>query len=301
MLVDLVRTTTPDGLRLDGALLEPPVDRSSSIGKSSSIGAGTAVLCLHGVGSAFYGSNLFEAVSPALTQRGFAVLWANTRGHDGLVTTIATGKRRHFGAAAEIVDECRLDIAGWTSFLKERGYGRIGLLGHSLGAVKAIYAVAQGAVANGTPAEFIVAASPPSLSYRRLLAGKDGDAFRRWIDEAKRLIDAGAGDRFFEPNVPFPLVISARTYWDKYGAEERYDFLNLLGKIDRPTLFTYGEVELRGEGTPFSRLPESIREIVGDRSEIATRVIPGADHVYRGVADAWAVAVADWIDAQPAG
>jgi pimeloyl-ACP methyl ester carboxylesterase len=288
MLVDLVRTTTPDGLRLDGALLEPPADASSGIG------AGTAVLCLHGVGSAFYGSNLFEAISPALTQRGFAVLWANTRGHDGLVTTIATGKRRHFGAAAEIVDECRLDVAAWRSFLTERGYDRLALLGHSLGAVKALHAVA-----NGTPAEFIVAASPPSLSYRRLLAGKDGESFRRWIDEAKRLIDAGAGDRLFEPNVPFPLVISARTYWDKYGAEERYDFLKLLGKVDRPSLFTYGGLELRGEGTPFTGLPERIREIVGEQSPIATRIVPGADHAYRGVADAWSAMVTDWIDASP--
>jgi pimeloyl-ACP methyl ester carboxylesterase len=292
MLVDLVRTTAPDGLRLDGALLEP------TTGARSRVGAGTAVLCLHGVGSAFYGSNLFEAISPALTQRGFAVLWANTRGHDGLVTTIATGKRRHFGAAAEIVDECRLDVAAWRSFLQDRGYDRLALLGHSLGAVKALYAVVQGTVAKGEPAEFIVAASPPSLSYRRLLAGKDGAAFRRWIDEAKRLIDAGAGDRLFEPNVPFPLVISARTYWDKYGAEERYDFLQFLGQVDRPTLFTYGELELRGEGTPFTGLPERIREIAGERSPIATRIVPGADHAYRGVADAWSAVVADWIDAR---
>lgn len=294
MLVDLVRTTTPDGLRLDGALLVP--EKSSE-----GIGAGRAILCLHGVGGSFYGSSLFEAVSPVLMQRGFALLWANTRGHDGLITSITTGKRRHFGAAAEIVDECRLDVAAWSRFLQERGYARIGLLGHSLGAVKSLYAVAKGAVAKGAvadeaPAEFIVAASPPSLSYRRLLAGKDGESFRRWIDEAKRLIDAGAGDRLFEPNVPFPLVISARTYWDKYGAEERYDFLELLDRIDRPTLFTYGELELRGEGTPFSRLPERIREIAGERSCIATRTIAGADHNYRGVADAWAAEVAAWID-----
>jgi pimeloyl-ACP methyl ester carboxylesterase len=288
MLVDLVRTTAPDGLRLDGALLEPPA------GVSSGVSANTAVLCLHGVGSAFYGSNLFEAVSPALTNRGFAVLWANTRGHDGLVTTIATGKRRHFGAAAEIVDECRLDVAAWKSFLQERGYDRLALLGHSLGAVKALYAVS-----NGVQAEFVIAASPPSLSYRRLLAGKDGEAFRRWIDEAKRLIDAGAGDRLFEPNVPFPLVISARTYWDKYGAEERYDFLKLLAKIDRPTLFTYGELELRGEGTPFAGLPERIGEIAGEGQPISMRIVPGADHAYRGVADAWAAAVAEWIDVLP--
>lgn len=279
--------TAPDGLRLDGALMEPELG-------SRGAGMGTAIICLHGVGGSFYGSNLFEAVSPALTQRGFAVLWVNTRGHDGLVTTITTGKRRHFGAAAEIVDECRLDVAAWTAFVKERGYDRVALLGHSLGAVKSLYAVAH-----GTLAEFVVAASPPSLSYRRLLAGKDGESFRRWIDEAKRLIDAGAGDRLFEPNVPFPLVISAKTYWDKYGAEERYDFLQLLGRIDRPTLFTYGELELRGEGTPFSGLPERIREISGERSRIGAQVIAGADHNYRGVADAWSAAVANWIDALP--
>ena len=287
MLVDLVRTTAPDGLRLDGALLEPtpPVDSSKGAARK------TAILCLHGVGSAFYGSNLFEGISPALQQRGFAALWANTRGHDGLVTTVATGKRRHFGAAAEIVDECRLDVAAWIAFLKERGYERVGLLGHSLGAVKSLYAVAHGA-----PAEFVVAASPPSLSYRRLLAGKDGEAFRRWIDEAKRLIDAGAGDRLFEPNVPFPLVISARTYWDKYGADERYDFLPLLARIELPILFTYGEIELRGEGTPFSGLPERIADLTGGREAISVRIVPGADHNYRGVVDAWVSEATGWLD-----
>lgn len=287
MLADLVRTTAPDGLRLDGALLEPRAEKMSP-----DVGAGKlAVLCLHGVGSAFYGSTLFEGVAPVLLERGVALLWANTRGHDGLVTTVATGKRRHFGAAAEIVDECRLDVAAWTGYLKERGYDRVALLGHSLGAVKSLYAVA-----NGAQAEFIVAASPPSLSYRRLLAGKDGEAFRRWIDEAKRLIDAGAGDRLFEPNVPFPLVISARTYWDKYGADERYDFLPLLAKVGCPILFTYGEQELRGEGTPFSGLPERIAEIAADRSDVSTRIVAGADHNYRGVVDAWTREVALWLD-----
>ena len=53
MLCDLVRVTTADGVRLDGAWLPSPNNAAPATAVSSA-------LCLHGVGSSFYGSNLFE-------------------------------------------------------------------------------------------------------------------------------------------------------------------------------------------------------------------------------------------------
>ena len=74
---------------------------------------------------------------------GSAALVVNTRGHDGISSTNAPVGRRLQGAAYEIVDACCHDVAAWLAWLRERGYRRLGLLGHSLGAVKAIYSQAH--------------------------------------------------------------------------------------------------------------------------------------------------------------
>ena len=63
MLVDLVQTTTRDGLRLDGAYLAPT-------GKSD---LSLDALCLvHGTGGSFYSSALFDAFSERLLRRAAA-------------------------------------------------------------------------------------------------------------------------------------------------------------------------------------------------------------------------------------
>ena len=74
------------------------------------------------------------------------------------------GKRA--GAAYEIVDECRHDVAAWVAWLRQRIGPRIGLVGHSMGAVKALYAAAYEA---DIEAAVIIAISPraallPTLS-----------------------------------------------------------------------------------------------------------------------------------------
>ena len=55
MLVDLVQTTTRDGVRLDGMLQTPATD----IAKAWPV---DAVCVVHGTGGNFYGSALFDAL-----------------------------------------------------------------------------------------------------------------------------------------------------------------------------------------------------------------------------------------------
>src|SRR5438128_1162149 len=118
MHVELVRTTTRDGVRLDGAF------------QAAAGGAGLGLdgACLvHGTGGSFYSS----------------VLLANTRGHD-VVSNAATAQGgRHLGAAYEVVDDCRHDLAAWLDWLRQRVGSRLALIGHSLGAVKCLYATAH--------------------------------------------------------------------------------------------------------------------------------------------------------------
>ena len=239
MNVDLVKTIAGDGIRLDGALRLPPEkhEPAASDQRANPKGNFDAIICLSGVGSNFYGSTLMEEITPALLNLGAAVLWTNTRGHDGFYTASPSGQRQ--GAAYEVVDECRLDISAWTEFLVQRGYRRLLLLGHSLGAIKSLYCQAyqsQSAVCG------IVAISPPRLSFSAFQNGPASAKFLSAISTAQEHVDAGKPETLLEVDFPFPLLITAGGYLEKYGREERYNILKFSERITCPILFCYGEL-----------------------------------------------------------
>src|SRR5947207_292188 len=120
MHVELVRTVTRDGLRLDGVLSGPSNPKATA---GDSLAASAAIL-LHGVAGNFYTSSTFEPLIQKLQDLGLAVLSVNTRGHDSVFGASLGTVRRRFGAAYEIVDDCRQDISAWIDFLKSRGYQR---------------------------------------------------------------------------------------------------------------------------------------------------------------------------------
>ena len=131
MHVELVKAWTEDRLLLDGSWRLATRDDASL--------AADAVLCLHGVGGNFYGSRLFQTLSDRFFAKGVSVLRVNTRGHDGIALAATTIGARQVGAAYELIHECQYDIAAWLDFLADRGMKRVVVLGHSLGAIKAVF------------------------------------------------------------------------------------------------------------------------------------------------------------------
>ena len=77
-------------------------------------------------------------------------------------TASTTQGPRRQGAAYEMVDDCRHDIAAWMAWMSRTAGPRVGLLGHSLGAVKCLYAQAAEPI---PPAACVIAVSPPRLSH----------------------------------------------------------------------------------------------------------------------------------------
>ena len=61
------------------------------------------------------------------------------RGRDPIAYFATPGGSTRVGAAYEMVSDCQSDIATWVDLLKKQGYRRLGLIGHSLGAVKAAF------------------------------------------------------------------------------------------------------------------------------------------------------------------
>jgi alpha-beta hydrolase superfamily lysophospholipase len=286
MLVDLVQTTTRDGLRLDGIYQSPAPAAPADLA--------VAAFCLvHGTGGNFYSSTLFDACAERLARLGCAVLRVNTRGHDGINTASTARGGRRQGAAYEVVDDCRHDLAAWIDWLSDRVGPRIGLIGHSLGAVKCFYALAQ----EPRPVvRCLVALSPPRLSYSWFAAGPQGGKFLETYTLAERCVREGRPAELLEVKLPLPLVITAAGYVEKYGPDERYNYLRFASGAACPTLITLGSVEVDGN-MAFQGAPEELTRLGQRYPHLQVELIDGADHFYTGVRPQMLDRVEAWLRA----
>lgn len=292
MLVDLVETTAADGLRLDGVLFPAARDEADTRPPL----AIDAVLLMHGTGSNFYGSRFLTAIAERVAKWGAAALLVNTRGHDQIGSALvrhADGftSSRTIGSAYEFVDDARLDIAAWLALLAERGYLRIAVVGHSLGAVKTIYTAVHDALP-GVVA--LVAVSPPRLSYTHLAASARGPGFLEEIAKAERFIADGKPETLLSIRFPIPYMITAESYLDKYGPAERYNLLKYLERLTLPTLFTFGSQEVQ-QGIAFRDFPDKLAKAEAAGAKLKTAVIAGGDHHYTGVQGALLDTIERWI------
>jgi dienelactone hydrolase len=275
MLVDLVQTTTRDGVRLDGVYQAPSVTSAVAV---------DALCLVHGTGGNFYSSTLFDALGERLLALGVGVLRGNTRGHDGISTAVTAQGGRRQGAAYEVADECRHDLAAWIDWLRGRGLSRVGLVGHSLGAVKCLYAAAhEPALAPAC----VVAVSPPRLSYAAFCTSPE---FLETFAEAERHVAAGRPSALMEVGLPLSYVITAAGYVEKYGPDERYNYFRFLAGVRCPVLCTFGGAEVESN-LAFCGSPEDLAGL----PRLSVEVVPGADHFYTGLRAELAGRVEAWL------
>jgi pimeloyl-ACP methyl ester carboxylesterase len=280
--IDLVQVTTRDGVRLDGSWQTPPSPAAPAL---------DAACLVHGTGGNFYSSTLFDAFAEHLLQHGCAVLRVNTRGHDGISTAVTAAGGRRQGAAYELVDDCRHDLAAWVEWLRGQAGPRVGLIGHSLGAVKCLYALAQ---EPRLPVHCVVAVSPPRLSYSAFCTSAEAQRFLETYAEAERLAGAGQPSALIDVRLPLPLVITAAGYLEKYGPDERYNFPRFLPGVPCPVLVTLGGVEVENN-VAFRGLPDELTELAGRRERLSVVTVPGADHFYTGVRPDLLARVEAWL------
>ena len=126
MLVDLVDTTTSDGVKLHGIFLEPEHPRTDLIVD--------AVLMVHGSGGNFYASPSNPRAA-RLRDAGIPVVLFNTRGHD--VVGGRSGDVK-LGNAFEVLDDCRMARRARVGGRVARGDRGSAMEGSRLGATKVV-------------------------------------------------------------------------------------------------------------------------------------------------------------------
>ena len=229
MLVDLISVVNQDGLTLDGAFYVPvgtpeplPVD---------------AVLLIHGSRGNFC-DPATKAMAEDLSAQGIACLALNTNAHD----TIWYNPRGqdYKGNAFEILENTMSDLGAGIDHLEQRGYRAIGLLGHSMGAVRVTY---YAATQDDPRVAAIMPVSPVRLSYSHYLESTDADEFRTNLETAQRLVAEGNPNGVFQVIFPIPQFFSAASYIDKHGPFEKYNLINLADRIRVPMLALNGSRE----------------------------------------------------------
>ncbi len=230
MLVELVSLLNDDGLRLDGAFYAPT-------GAGDRAGLVDAVLLIHGSRGNFY-DGATKSMAQDLSAQGYACLPLNTNAHD--TAWYNPGGQNFKGNAFEVLAHTCIDLRAGIDHLTERGYRSIGLLGHSMGAVRvAYYAATQddGRVAT------VVAVSPVRLSYSYFMESEDAEEFAANIEIARRLVAEGDPEGVFRGGHPIPQLFSAASFLDKHGPEEKYNLINHAHGIRVPMLTLNGSRE----------------------------------------------------------
>ncbi|MBI4200689.1 MAG: alpha/beta fold hydrolase [Chloroflexi bacterium] len=264
MQADLVKCTTQDGVTLDGAFFQPQVATSNR-------GAVDAMLLVHGSGGSFLGA-LQLYLADRFRQAGYPAASFNTTGHD-----LVWGQPGHyFGNAFEILDRCRIDLDAAIAWLAGRGYQRIGILGHSMGAVKVVYYQAH---THDPRVAAVIAASPVRLSHTYFLKSEAAEEYRGYYEKAVALVDSGQPDALFPVNFPMPHLWSAAAYIDKHGPQERYNVITFTSKVNCPLLLLAGALETH------PRLRDAAKDAyatIKGRKDVRLVIAEGADHGWAG-------------------
>src|SRR5205807_1892587 len=133
---------------------------------------------------------------------------------------------------------------------------------------------------------------PPRLSYSAFCTGSQRTEFLDTFTRAEQFVAQGDPSRLMEVRVPLPFIITAAGYIEKYGPDERYNFLNFLAGVRCPRLITLGGKELQNN-VAFQGLPLELEQLSSARPH--AHVISGADHFYTGRRTELVSAVERWL------
>ncbi len=160
------------------------------------------------------------------------------------------------GELADItISEAVDDALSAIRFVKESGYGRIGLMGSSFGGFASILTAGQ------SDDLFVLALKSPVSDYLDLLIARDHDIdIQAWRQNGHILVEASDGQNL-------------RLNYSFYEDAERMHGYALARRIKVPTLIVHGDQD---ETVPLEQSRKAAACIPDCRLEI----IEGADHVY---------------------
>ncbi len=274
-LLQLAQTTTDDDLLLNGLYARGYRDR-------------LACIYIHGFGSDFYSRPLYHSLADALLAQGNSLVLAQHRG-TGLRTEFqkSTGVGISIGSLYERLEDAHYDISAWIKWLIAEGHDEIALIGHSVGTIKVIRYLFEGAYADKVKRLVLLAPFDKNAYLEHLAPNK----WREYLASAESKVAAGKGDEVVSSEYE-QQPMSSTTFVSWYHSDElneMFDFYRpdyefpILSKISVPVKAIIGDQDICTIYPEFDVSPASAMEILEKRiPQCESTVIPGVDHVFSG-------------------
>ena len=97
-----------------------------------------------------------------------------------------------------------------------------------------------------------------------------------------------------EVKLPLPFVITAAGYAEKYGPDERHNYLQFAAGVPLSLLVTFGTVEAENN-MAFRGAAQALEQLKLCCRHLSVATVPGADHFYTGVREELAVCLEAWL------
>ena len=283
------RVETEDGLRLDGARVDPA---TRSLGSPARWSAHAGFLFVHGTGSNFYHAGVLQRFAERVAENGGTAWRVNTRGHDGMSTIPGRNGAVLGGSAFENIADCRFDLRAWTTHAVRETQRPIVLVGHSMGAVKSIYYAAREQPA---AVAAIIALSPPRFCHAHWQRHRQAEGFREAWTRATALVAEGNDDALISVTQPVPFVTTAASFVAKYGPHDEYDIVRLLPEVRCPVHLLVGS-RSAAASPAFDGLVNELQRIQDRVPGLAVSTIEGANTGYAGKEDVAFDPSAAWLE-----
>lgn len=285
MIISRIRTTTSDGLILNGLRYSP--DAQPAIRLQGS------VIHFHGMSGGPLLNPWTQDIAEALTAVGWELLCGETRGSAILSYIDSTKDPSGYvlgGAATELVSDAPSDADAWAGV----AWGEALILeGHSLGATKALVAAARGLTDQRDLLGLILLSPTDMVAWTQRQPGSAD-----MLEQATREIAAGRPSALLtSPAGAMP--ITAATLYERAARGRPADAINSespsghtpLDGLDLPVLCVMGDADPDMGDNPKAHL-----EVLGSRCPNQTStLIAGADHPYFGYERELAGHIQNWV------
>ncbi|MCC7304074.1 alpha/beta fold hydrolase [bacterium] len=190
-----------------------------------------AVVYVHGFTGDFYSWPFGSELGNAIASSGGVFLAIQTRG-TGLYTEFLKASRletKYIGSCYEILEEAYLDIDAWIAWLQSQGIDEIVLAGHSLGTLKVIRYLFEGAYKQQV--KKIVLLGP--FDKNAYVEKKSGQKWHEHVNNARTMIEKGKGEEIIPPTFDdFPMTYQTFYSWYRPSeCNEMWDFYR-MGSYD---------------------------------------------------------------------
>lgn len=286
-MISLHKIYAEDALELDAVLFAPEQKTD------------TLIIHVHGKEGHFLQNHFIGIMGRMYTEAGYAFLTFNNRGHDYMADMLRkSGGGFEWvkkGTVFDMIEEFPLDLNGVVAYVKELGYTKIILQGHSVAPHKIVYYLTH---EPKHAIEKIILLSPADVPYLVRTYIPD---WQTQAETARKMVEGGEEKKLMSASLWNDAPASAKTFWGYTRPDSDYWIFNYadngvfksVDQITVPTLAIFPENDFSIGVNPAAALA-----MLGEQmknTQYASAVIPQTVHNYMGKEEELCRVILEWV------